>query len=199
MIGRREEESRAWHIARLVTVVVCLMAGTAATTLAVVQFARPERTQPLTITACAPDTYEFPDPIDGGPMYERGVRQDGCVRQFAAPDDQWPITEPVRVVGQVCLDNDTSVAYQVSIAYESVDTPDLRITVLDVPITYDPGCQPPYDFPFEFPLQSLTLETSEPGESLGQWRIVGRAVPGNTDRYLPSQWDSTSTVELVAP
>jgi len=199
MIGRREEESRAWHIARLVTVVVCLMAGTAATTLAVVQFASADRAQPLEITACTPDSYNMPAPIDEAQnVWERGTVQADCERWFVPANDTWPADEPIRVLGQTCLDGDDSVAYEVSVAFESVDNPGLRLPVIDVPVTYEPGCQAPYDFPFEFPLNAIT-EAAGDGESLGDWRIVGRAEPVNFERYLPYQWDATETVEIVNP
>ncbi len=198
MVWRKEHETNLFWVLKLATVVVCLIAGTAATTLAISQFTSRPRAAPLVVTACTPESYLPPPLIDGGPLAEPGPAQAECDRWFAGRDDSWSADEPIPVVGQVCNTSDRPVAYTVSVAFESVDTPGARIPVLEVPITYDPGCMPPYDFGFDFPLDSLT-DDLEPGVSLGQWRIVGRADPVNIDRYLPYQWDATATVEIINP
>ena len=190
---------RFFDILKYVAVVVCLIAGTSATTIAVTQFLSSPRLQPLSITACAPDSYTPPVPTADDPnVYEHGPTQEECQRVFASRNDHWVIGSPVVVVGQVCNNGDTPVAYQVEVAYESVSTPNLRLAVLSVPITYDPGCHAPYEFPFDFPCQSACQQIG-PGESLGLWRIVGTATPVNTEKFLPYQWDATGTVEYINP
>lgn len=147
--------------------------------------------QPLSVTACTPESYDMPSPGELGP------RQVDCVRWFQGRGDRWVWGDPVRVVGQVCLDAGVPVAYQVQVAWEAVES-GARVLVIDVPITYDPGCQEAYDFVFQVPEQLLPGDTPS-GESLGQWRIVGRATPVEVTRWGAYQWDATGTVELVAP
>ena len=146
--------------------------------------------QPLSITACDPATYDFPVGT------ERGPDQSDCVRVFTGRGDTHLASDPIRVAGQVCLEGEDSVAYRVEVAFVPVLADQVRIIVLDVPITYDPGCQEPYDFAFEFP-SSFFAELPS-GESLGDWRVVGTARPLRSG-YEPYVWDATSTVELVAP
>lgn len=144
--------------------------------------------QPLTITACTPDTYTTP--ADG----EQGPPQSECARWFTARDDMWSTDDPIPVVGQVCHSGDTPVSYQVQVAWQSVTGE--RILAIDVPIEYEPGCQDPYAIEWVAPPQ-LTAG-AETGDSLGQWRVVGRAVPVDPTRWATYQWDSTATVELIA-
>lgn len=195
---KRPEDGRAFHYLKLATVVFCLVAGSAATTVAVTQIFLGARVQPIQITACTPESYDPPALIGDGPMAEQGPPQAECERWFALPNDTWPVDEPIPVTGQVCNSHDEPVAVLVSVAFESVSTVDVRLPVIEVPITYDPGCQAPYEFPYEFPLNAIT-DAAEPGESFGQWRIVGTVEPVNPDKFLPYQWDATATVEFVNP
>lgn len=145
----------------------------------------------IEVTACTPESYDAPE------LGQEGPPQEECERWFAAPDDAWPIDQPIRVVGQVCNRHTEPVAYEyVRVAFESVDVPGLQVLAIDVPITYDPGCQPAYDFEFEIPLSVKAAVDPETG-SAGKWRIVGEAEPVRVWEFETYQWDSTATVELV--
>lgn len=145
--------------------------------------------QPLLVTACTPDSYEAPA------GRARGPAQVECESWFAARGDTWPASDPITVEGQVCNTGPVPVAYRVEVAWEAVDTLD-RAVVLSVPITYEVGCQEPYSFDFVFPMD-LSTGAFE-GETLGRWRIVGRAVPVDQSRFSTYQWDAIETVEIIA-
>ena len=102
----------------------------------------------------------------------------------------------IEIAGQVCLDHDQPVAYTLTVAWESLTT-DTRAVVLQTPLTWDPGCAEPYSFPYEIP--SFLFTGTPPGGDIGRWRLVGRAVPVETTRFAPYQWDATGSVTLVAP
>lgn len=150
---------------------------------------------PLEITACTPDTYQ-PGGVGPDGVITRGTPQSECSRPFALRNDAWLATEPITVAGQVCNEADEPVSYEVTVRFESVDTIGLDFTVIDVAITYDPGCQESYVFDFVFPVEDV--RQTEPG-SYGLWRLVGRADPVDSSRFAPYQWDPAATVELIAP
>lgn len=151
-----------------------------------VNFLRAE--QPLTITACTPSSYTTPAAGQPGPS------QPDCDHWFAAPNDQHPASQPVKVTGQVCLDTDQEVAYMVDVSWWSVSSEGGQINALSVPVTWQPGCNEPYEFDYTFPVQVLD---SEPGQSLGKWKLVGKATPLLEGRWEPYQWDVTHAVEMI--
>lgn len=180
---------------RRVTVISMILGGVAVVALSggvslfVSTFREPFLMQPLSITACIPDSYQAPGAGERGPV------QGECARWFTPRDDTWDVNESIVVAGQVCNDSEEAVSYEVEVAFERVleEGDQTRVIVINTPITYDPGCQDPYEFPFEVP---LVLRESD--QELGNWRIVGRAIPTDRNSYAVYQWDVTATVELVS-
>lgn len=146
------------------------------------------RTQPLTITACTEGTYVTPDAGDKGPP------QESCTRPYQPRGDQWVAGDVTVISGQVCLDTNEPVSYRLSVSLQSIQGG--NVTLLEFDAEYEPGCQDPYAFPYEIP--DFVWENAEPG-SLGQWRIVGEAVPADTDSYKIYRWDATESFELIVP
>lgn len=153
----------------------------------------PPRLDPLTITACTPDSYQPPERNDDSEWLP-GPDQTECDRPFADPGDTWPVTAPVPVAGQVCNSHSAGVAYTVRVDLVPVDRPELGSfpLVSEVPITYPPGCQAPYEIEWEMPSLLAGVD-----DGLGRWRAVGVARPIDVDRFVPFQWDSFASVELV--
>lgn len=146
--------------------------------------------QPLVITACTLESYTTPA------AGQRGPKQADCDAPYNGPDDTHPASEPIAVAGQVCNDGDRPVSYEVVVGWQSVDVAGFRVNQINVPITYEPGCNPPYRFEFVFPVE-LIGDDVEPGGSLGRWRIVGLATPTDPAMFARYQWDVVKTVEIV--
>ena len=142
--------------------------------------------QALNITACTPETY-----------FE-GATQSDCAHPKAPPDDVHNVTDSIRVLGQVCNNSDEPIAYTVIVEWVSVETA-ASFRVIDVPIVYDPGCQAAYDVEWTAPdpLREFLNANGDSGESLGQWRIIGQAIPEDPDSYKLYNWDSVKTFELI--
>lgn len=148
-----------------------------------------EPSTPLTISACAPADFAADESCDGDPPVD---------------PDELELTEDLRipVAGRVVLDSDVDIAYMIEVAWESVGS-EVRFPVIDVPVTYEAhrdvsyGLEEP--FAWAVPPQMLAMtEGVDAGESLGLWRIVGRATP-ELERYAVYSWDSVKTFELIAP
>lgn len=142
------------------------------------------------ITACRPDSY--------GPVPEVGVKgpkQSDCSRWFDTAGQRMQSSRSVEVAGQVCIDHDEPVAYEVQVAWEALES-SARAIVLETPLTWDPGCAEPYSFVYSFP--DFLVANAEQGESLGRWRLVGKAVPVDPARFSTYQWDATGSVEVMA-
>lgn len=185
--GRRVHIHRSgWLLIAAVSAVAVFMALVAAM-LAYNVWQDINRSQPLSVTACTPDSYDAPAGHDEGPP------QDACDSWFAdGTPAEWPAGEPISVAGQVCNSSDRTVAYQVTVAFESVTTK-ARYPMIDTPISYEPGCQRAYRYDFEFPGTAWPPEDG----TYGRWRLVGRAVPVDDDRFAELQWDAAKTVEFV--
>ena len=147
--------------------------------------------QPVTITACTVESFVEPEPGDRH-------RQADCERWFSRDGSASSVVgdQVIEIAGQVCLDHDESVAYTVTVAWESLTT-DTRAVVLQTPLTWDPGCGEPYSFPYEIP--SFLFSGSSPGEAIGRWRLVGTAEPVESTRFATYQWDATGSVTIIAP
>ena len=146
------------------------------------------REQPITITACTPESWT-------APAINEQIRQADCTRPGDAPNDSMDASLPIPVTGQVCNDSELAVAHDVTVAFRGVDEMGAELRVLDVPVTWEPGCRV-YDFAFFFP---AALIIGEPGDSLGRWRLVGRAIPTLSDTYDQYQWDAMGTIEFLVP
>ena len=145
----------------------------------------PGPSQPLTITACPPETW----------INER------CVNGPPSPEELVLTADAgIRVRGTVTLDGNEDVAYsKISVSWVHVDS-GTEFEVISTPITYEAGRNEPYDITWVPPSQLLALiEENPPGTDLGFWRIVGRAQPVRTDLYAPYQWDSVRTFSLTTP
>jgi len=165
--------------------VAAVAAGLGAT-LAIREATAPTLRQPLLITACPPETFVGDDCTTGAPAPAVVELSEDLL---------------LRVAGRVC--SEETVAYQVAVSWVSVDT-DAVFDVIDVPVTYDAGCNPPYGVPgstfegWRAPPQLVELAASAaPGDDLGRWRIVGTATPVRGDTYATYQWDSVKTFGLV--
>ena len=146
----------------------------------------PTLRQTLLVTACPPETFVGDDCTTGAPDPAEIVLTDNLV---------------IPVAGRVC--NDETVSYDVTVRWVSVDTT-TEFTSIDVPVTYDQGCNPPYGVPdasfqgWSPPPEMLEAFAAEPaGTDLGRWRIVGTADPVRDDTYATYQWDSVKTFSLV--
>ena len=156
--------------------------------------------QPLSIVSCSAESYVAPGTItdDGEFVWngEQGPEQEECERPFAPRNDTWDASLPIEVAGQVCVDSDNTVSYNLEIQFISIES-SARITVLDFPAAYGPGCDQPFNFDYFVP--NTIFGAAEPGASLGLWKIVGVAYPARPNQYDTYQWDVTSTVEVLAP
>lgn len=184
MTDENPVKSHPWALAAFGAVIAVSMFGAGA---AWQRFFRTlEHDRPLTVTACTPESYDMPA------VGHRGPDQHECDAPGAGVD-VIHAASPVTVAGQVCNDADRPIPYRVAVSWVSVDEPGVESTVIDVPITYEPGCQLPYLFDFLFPAERVTVGA----ESLGRWRIVGRADPVD-DSAEPYSWDALKTVEIYA-
>lgn len=183
-----EDKKRRALVTGLVAIIAVTMFGAGAAWFAFAQTLNIE--QPLTITACTPESYDTPA------AGERGPAQADCEAPGARTGDTHPASQPITVAGQVCNDGLRPVAYEIVVGWQSVDVAGLRVNQINVPITYEPGCQPAYEFDFTYPVE-LIGDDVRPGESLGRWRIVGRATPADTTSFARYQWDVVKTIEIV--
>lgn len=155
-------------------------------------------TQPLSITACTVDSYDVPDENEQGPP------QSSCDKPYSGPigslEDTVPIDGKIVVAGQVCNMSDQAISYNVQISWARIlsDTRGLpvRFPVIDIPIVYETGCNPPYQFTFPVPRQLVSAVEESGVDGYGQWKIVGLASP-TSRRFDPYQWDVTRTFTLV--
>lgn len=142
--------------------------------------------QPITITACATILFIEDGSCDGDPPVQPG-------ELVLTPELEIPVS------GRVMNAADEDIAYQVTVSWVALDS-DARITILDVPVTWEGGRNEPYNISWSPPPQLLQLlDGAEPGSDLGRWRIVGVATPVNRARWDVYQWDSIKTFTLIAP
>lgn len=159
--------------------------------------------QPLSITACEPDDYPtnlalVEGSTPGNQEYERGPDQTDCERAYP-PDGIVFIGQDIPVSGQVCNDSDEAIPYHVLVALLAVDG-SARFPLVDVGVTYDPGCRRPYtEFAWKFPEAFTALVNPDVTGDYGRWRIVGLATPLDQAKYQPYQWDSVQTFSIQAP
>lgn len=146
--------------------------------------------QPLNVTACTPETYP-PELTDG----TVGPPQSDCRRWFDGNSAAWDGADPFLVTGQVCVDHDEPIAYDLEVAWESLTTQS-RFVVIDTPLDWGPGCEDSYAFEYDVP-RAMAAQLPA-GESLGRWRLVGRAVPVEQTRWATYQWDVTGSASLIA-
>lgn len=145
---------------------------------------RSANTQPLTITACAPEDFIEEQCTAGPPTPGTVVLDEDLV---------------IEVAGRVQVDSDRPVSYElIEVAWEAVES-EVRFPVISVPIEYEANRDEPYEIEWVAPPQLLALiENTPPGESLGRWRIVGKAIPASRDLDV-YVWDSVETFTMIAP
>ena len=144
--------------------------------------------QPLEVIACEAGTFVH------------GMTQDQCVRPMSR-DAFLKLDETVLVAGDICLDSDEPIRYDVVVEWVALEQDGVSFRVFEFPTTWNPGCDPEqaYDFPYTVP-EALQAVAPPEGGSLGLWRIVGTATPQNNRNglILRYQWDVTDTFELIA-
>lgn len=142
--------------------------------------------QPITITACTPDS----QPGQCDKWFDTTIatqkRTTGIVQQMKTD-------QVIRVVGETCNTSDTALSYRLEIIWASVDSPGTAFTVIESPITWKPGCTK-YDFPFVVPESMRVL--AGPGESLGKWVLAGAAWPKD-NAIKPVHWTITDAVVII--
>ena len=169
----------------MVTVVVCLIAGTVATTIAVVQVTFRAPAQPITIKACTAESW------DAG----------RCSQPFFGDaNDDHPYDQPIVVAGEVCNETDEPIGYIVNVEWVLIGEVSARFpTLTNTDVVWNPGCRS-YSFPYTVPDQlRILIEASGPGADLGRWKIVGRADPINPNLYRTFVWDVTGAFTLTQP
>lgn len=170
-----------WIVRIAGAVVVVMIALTGVAWFAVFSEVRKANRPPqdwVTISACTPEDFE-----DG--VCDEPVDPDTLVLDES-------LTIPV--VGQVELLTDEEVPAVVTVSWVHVAS-DTEFEVLSTPITWD-GTEDPYAIEWVPPSQLLSA-LDDGTADLGQWRIVGRAEPVDTDRWVTYQWDSVKTFNLV--
>lgn len=169
--------SRRLRVPAALMAAAALLAGAAALQLWAGAVDRVD--QPISITACTPADYT------DGVCDER--HRPGIVE---LADDL-----VLQVAGAVCSDADRDIPYIVEVAWVDIATGARIPALVDVPVTWNPGCSD-YAIDWVPPAQLLALADT-PGESLGRWKIAGVAHPVDPTRYATYQWDSVATFELV--
>lgn len=182
--ARRSRATIAWYTALIFTASIALGVGSMIIASILLES---DPIDNVHISAC--DPVDFIDGICQGPIPDPdGPNNSGIA---LTPDLAIPVT------GLVCTIEEAG--YDVTVSWVPVDG-SASFPVIDVPIMWPTGCNDPYNIMWAPPPQLLTIaDASEPGDDLGLWRIVGRAVPANDNLYSEYLWDSVRTFRLLVP
>lgn len=134
--------------------------------------------QPITISACHPDDY---------------VEGEGCTAEYRPRRVILSDELLLPVAGDTCSTAKEPLVYEVTVEWVQVDTGATFPILGPVPLTWEPGCAKYPTDPEAFrgwTAPPTLVDAAAPGEDLGLWKIVGRAVPEKTDRFEPFTWDS---------